>query len=115
MILNEKVISMAEISKRDWKLFREKLPEWQEHYMEKLCREYLEILSSDKKASDRFWELEERIKRDRKDIGVVANVTRSEMTFNLMCLMKEGAITLDDLSEFSEELQEQMKFIADRF
>ena len=24
------------ISKSDWKLFREKLPEWQEKYMEKL-------------------------------------------------------------------------------
>ena len=25
-----------EISKRDWKLFREKLPAWQENYMDRL-------------------------------------------------------------------------------
>ena len=27
---------MVEISKADWKLFRERVPEWQEHYMERL-------------------------------------------------------------------------------
>ena len=29
---------MVEISKVDWKLFREKVPEWQEHYMERLTK-----------------------------------------------------------------------------
>jgi hypothetical protein len=37
---------MIEISKSDWKLFRERLPEWQEHYMERLTKEYIELLSS---------------------------------------------------------------------
>ena len=41
-------------TKKDWKLFREKLPEWQEAYMERLCREYIKILSRDENASDRF-------------------------------------------------------------
>lgn len=30
-----------EISKRDWKLFREKLAIWQENYMACLIREYI--------------------------------------------------------------------------
>lgn len=29
---------MAEISKADWKLFCERVPEWQEHYMERLTK-----------------------------------------------------------------------------
>lgn len=29
---------MVEISKKDWKLFREKVPDWQEHYMEGLIK-----------------------------------------------------------------------------
>ena len=29
---------MVEISKADWKLFRERVPEWQEHYMEQLAK-----------------------------------------------------------------------------
>jgi hypothetical protein len=39
---------MVEISKSDWKLFRERLPEWQEHYMERLTKEYIEYLKSKK-------------------------------------------------------------------
>ena len=62
---------MVEISKRDWKLFREKLPGWQESYMERLCTEYVELLTSNQKGSTRFWALEERIKKDRKAPGVI--------------------------------------------
>lgn len=47
-----------EISKQDWELFREKVPEWQEHYMERLVREYVAFLNDNSKvASDSFWEL----------------------------------------------------------
>ena len=34
-----------EVSKKDWQLFKEKLPGWQEKYMEKLIAEYTELLS----------------------------------------------------------------------
>jgi hypothetical protein len=38
---------MVEISKSDWKLFRERLPEWQEHYMERLtmvlCQDLVQV------------------------------------------------------------------------
>lgn len=30
---------MVEISKADWKLFRERIGDWQERYMEKLSKE----------------------------------------------------------------------------
>lgn len=57
---------MYEISKKDWGLFREKLAGWQENYMAQLNKEYIVLLSSeDKKASEKFWELEKRIKSDR--------------------------------------------------
>ena len=45
---------MVEISKSDWKLFREKLPEWQERYMERLVKKYIQLLSSPGNASDHF-------------------------------------------------------------
>ena len=50
-----------EISKHDWALYRCKMPVWQENYMEHLCREYVETLTGDEQASDRFWRLWERI------------------------------------------------------
>ena len=37
-----------ELSKNDWKLFRERLPGWQERYMDKLTREYAEFLTDDR-------------------------------------------------------------------
>ena len=50
------------ISKKDWKLFRERLSGWQENYMEDLVKEYANFLNDDKKpASEKFWELEKRI------------------------------------------------------
>lgn len=36
-----------EFSKKDWTLFRNKVPEWQENYMEKLNKEYIDILNGD--------------------------------------------------------------------
>lgn len=57
---------MTEISKSDWKKYREKISDWQEHYMERLIEEYITFLRSGQLASDKFWELEKRIKQDKK-------------------------------------------------
>ena len=57
---------MMEISKADWKLFRSRIAEWQEVYMERLIKEYVEILNGEGAASDKFWELEKRIKNDKR-------------------------------------------------
>ena len=37
---------MIEISKADWKLFCERIGDWQERYMEKLSKEYVKLLTS---------------------------------------------------------------------
>ena len=50
-----------DISQKDWKLFRAKLPGWQEAYMERLNKEYIQILNSEGNPSDIFWTLEKRI------------------------------------------------------
>ena len=36
------------------------------------------------------------------------------MIMNLENLIGEGAITLEDLAEFSEELQERVRFLVER-
>ena len=48
---------------------------------------------------------------DKRDTGVVVTNSRSKVIDNILDLLHEGAITLDDLSDFSEELQEKIKFI----
>ena len=53
-----------EVSKSDWKLFRARIGDWQEAYMERLVKEYVDLLVGEENASDKFWNLEERIKKD---------------------------------------------------
>ena len=79
--------------------------------MNRLCREYIDLLSSDLKASNRFWELEKRIKDDRKKTGVVATMSRSKMIFNIVNLVYDGAISMDDLEEFSDDVKESVRML----
>ena len=43
--------------------------------------------------------------RDRKKTGVIAEMRRSQLVFNLVNLVGEGAIGMSDLKDFSEDLQ----------
>ncbi len=104
-----------EMSKRDWKLFREKLPGWQENYMARLIKEYISLLSAeDKNASDKFWELEKKIKTDRRHPGVILNMEKSKAIYDIISLVRFGVISFDDLADFSEDLQQEVKLILNR-
>lgn len=104
-----------EMSKRDWKLFREKLPGWQENYMARLIKEYISLLSAeDKNASDKFWELEKKIKTDRRHPGVILNTEQSKAIYDIISLVRFGVISFDDLADFSEDLQQEVKLILNR-
>jgi len=46
-------------TKKDWVLFREKIADWQEAYMDKLNKEYIELLNGEGTPSEKFWTLEE--------------------------------------------------------
>lgn len=96
---------IKEMSENDWKLFREKLPIWQDTFMDKLNQEYIEILSSSNNPADKFWELEKRIKTDKCKTGVVCEMSRSKMVENIISLITEGVIGTDDLLEFSDNLK----------
>ena len=80
--------------------------------MDKLNQEYIRLLSGPGNASDKFWELEKRIKNDKRSVGVVAEMRRSVMFPNLIDLLRDGAITLDDLDGFSDELRENLAFVT---
>ena len=104
-----------DISKKDWKLYREKLPGWQERYMEKLVKEYIEMLSNDDKpASEKFWTLEKRIKNDRKHPGVIIEVSKSGALDDIIRFIALDVITYDDLADFSEDLKKDIEFLLER-
>ena len=96
-----------DVNEKDWKLFRKNLPDWQENYMKKLIKEYIEFLSGDGLASDKFWELEKKIKKDKKNPGVLLqDVRRSNFHMHLASLVRCEVISMDDLEEFSDETKE---------
>ncbi len=100
-----------EISKRDWKIFRDKIGAWQETYMQKLVEEYMTLLNDSLTASSKFWELEKRIKQDTKKPGVMIDLSKPQMLYNIVHLINDGAITMDDLLDFSDELRDKVRFL----
>lgn len=96
----------------DWKLFRRKIAGWQTAYIDRLNKGYMELLGQDASPADKFWELEERIRADKKKAGVLADMRRSQMISNLVSLVVDGAIGLEDLEEFSDPLKEIVKYLA---
>lgn len=101
----------AHVNEADWKLFRRRLPGWQEAYMARLNKEYIELLNGPGTTSDKFWELEKRIRQNKKTIGVTMRMSRTYMDLSIMSLIADGVIGLDDLEGFSDDLREKMAFI----
>lgn len=60
-------------TKKDWKLYRERIGDWQEAYMEKIIQEYVEYLQENLPESDEFWKLESGLKMIRKSRGFSLN------------------------------------------
>ncbi|GMA09105.1 hypothetical protein GCM10025886_22560 [Tetragenococcus halophilus subsp. flandriensis] len=100
-----------DFTEKDWKLFRKKVVGWQEAYMDKLNRSYIDLLSEDKKPSEKFWDLSKRITEDKKRTGVQLEMSRSKLIMNIVSLIMDEVISFDDLEEFSDDLQETIKQI----
>lgn len=101
-------MSVYETTKADRKLFQELLPVWQEHHMERLCDEYAAILTGAQRGSHAFWEIEKRIKADRKRPGVIVHMEKKEVPYIILDLIRDKVITLDDLDGFSDGLKERL-------
>ncbi|MEK0397897.1 multidrug transporter [Tetragenococcus halophilus] len=100
-----------DFTEKDWKLFRKKIAGWQEAYMDKLNRSYIDLLSEDKEASEKFWNLSKKITEDKKRVGVQLEMSRSKLIMNIVSLIMDEVISFEDLEEFSDELQETIKQI----
>ena len=106
---------MYDTTKADWKLFRERLPEWQEKYMDKLTKEYIALLQGNEVPSSKFWALVERIKNDKRKPGVRLELNKRDVDMDLVRLISDDAITFEDLDGFSEDLIERVKFLYETF
>ena len=99
------------IENSDWKLFKEKLPVWQNRYMEKLCGEYREILSAECEPAEKFWQLEERIRKDKHHPGVMLEMRRDNVLMAVVNLVNDKVIDVDEISGFSIQFKEAVAFL----
>ena len=83
-----------DISKHDWKLFRERIGEWQGRYMEKLCGENNGIA---------------QLRRGHP--GVQIDLTKDQVPYNIVALLRDGTIDGKDLEGFSPGLKEMVAYI----
>ncbi len=98
-----------EVDEADWRLFRERMPLWRERQMEKMVRNYQDILSSEGTAEERFFRLDKRHKKDLWNVIFSIEMSRSKLVMNIVRLLGEGIITMSDLEGFSIEFIERVK------
>lgn len=107
------ILQEQRFTKRDWTLFRTKIADWQEAYMDRLCREYIELLSRDNNPSEKFWQLDKRIREDKRKPGVQLQLTRTNFIYNIISLINDSVIGIEDLEDFSDELKETVHALLD--
>ena len=99
------------MNKSDWHLFQTLLPQWQEAYTARLCDTYAAILTGPYRGSDAFWEVKRLIRKDKKRLAAMAEVEKQEMPFIIAELLREQAITMDDLAVFPVGLRKRVRDI----
>ena len=82
--------------------------------LERLVKEYMDLLDGAENASDKFWKLEERIKEDKKHPGVMLELSKGNMIFDIVALINSDVIITADLADFSDELKESVDFLLSR-
>ena len=106
---------MAEVPKSDWKLFMAKVPEWQERYMDKLLKQYIRLLKDESKdPSERFWKLDERMKKDKKNPGVQMELEKKEVPYDIVRLIRLKIIKPEDIEDFSDSLKDYVDELMER-
>ena len=82
--------------------------------MGRLCGEYIELLSGDGDPSEKFWQLDKRIRNDKRNPGVQLEMTRTNFIYNIIALINNDVISIEDLEDFSDELKGTVNAFLER-
>ena len=80
----------------------------------KLLKEYVKLLQSKKPASTKFWNLNERIKADKRNPGVQMQLDKGEAIYDIVKMINLEIISKEDLADFSDDLNESVQELLDR-
>ena len=95
----------------DWKKFKNSLDKWRERYLKWKNDEIRSILEDrDRDETDKFWDIVGFQKNEAKKLrDCLDGFSRSNMTLHMALMKKYKMIDRDDISEFSEEIQNLLK------
>jgi hypothetical protein len=98
------------LRKSDWKIFRKRVPEWRERYLQRKNKEIIGVLADKNKTpTEQFWDAKEKMEEEAKIlVDCLDGHSRSKMNWYLLLMYRPGLINNDDLEELSKELQEQV-------
>lgn len=82
--------------------------------MGRLCGEYIELLSGGGDPSEKFWQLEKRIRSDKRNPGVQLEMTRTNFIYNIISLISNDVISMKGLEDFSDKLKETVRVFLER-
>lgn len=94
----------------DWKIFRRRVPQWRERYLERKNKEIVYALTNaNRTPTEQFWDAERKISRQAKIlVKCLDGHSRSKMLMYLMTMYGHGLIEESDLDVFSEELRDRI-------
>lgn len=97
----------------DWELLQEKVPIWQEAYIDRVIKGYIQLLSNEATTpSERFRELRRRIQYDRRRTEAALDLRRSMLLPDIAMLLNDGVIGLADLEGFSDKIRAAAKMFV---
>lgn len=101
----------------DWKIFRKRVPEWRERYLNGKNKEIVAVLTDKERTpTKQFWDAKEKMETEAKILArCLDGHSRSSMHWYLCLMYGHGLIQDADLEEFSQELREQILTSSRKF
>lgn len=95
-------------TKRDWKTFRDMLPELREHYLAERNKTFISMLNDeDRTPTEQFWDTLDAMKKEAKILqDCLDGYSKSDMDMHILLMLRHGLMNEEDLDGFSEELRE---------
>ena len=70
-------------------------------------------MSGEGDAADNVWQVEERIRKDKKHPGGSIEISKGDAVYDLVLLCRTGVIDMSDLEEFSDSTRGAVRQLLD--
>lgn len=99
------------MTESDWKKYSKRVTEWRDRYLDRRNRDLVEVLQDPgKNPTERFWETREAMEAEVQTLrDCFEKHSRSRMKLSLLRMLRHGMIEMDDLSNFSDECQQELR------